>query len=264
MSIGVIASRKVGGLSYYDSVMAEPDLTHYLRLGDTVGSSTAADSGPFSRAGVPLGGDGVSPILPVFGQTSLLATDPNTAVLFDQSVNNRITLPYNTYMEAPSFTVEFLIKTTWVPSIQSALVTRDLTSRNWMLYMSPAGRMTFTKYGNGISTLGQPSSGAGSTPLNDGAEHHVAMCYQSGPGAGTPSDGFAWMYVDGVLAASSIQDGRNPNLGLGNGAIGLGSVYAGTGNFWKPYALSGVFDEFAYYTGIVSGSNIAYRASLRA
>lgn len=153
-----------------------------------------------------------------------------------------------------SNTREAIVRTTstdtsplW-PGEAGLTILGDTSGGVWDGWGIEDGVITFRRYdhlGSSVITL------QGTTPVNDGAWHHLAMVYNAADPAFS-SQPHCYLYVDGVLETDDGFGGTNASYG-GVDAIGRG--YDIGDQF--PGDLCGV----AYYSAALSGARIAAHAA---
>lgn len=212
--------------SYANAVLAlQPYL--YWRLNETSGT-IVADSSPNNRGATYSGNY-------TLGVTGLLASDSSFAVQCNGSAficaSDIIPNPQN-------FTLEFIFRTS---NINVGLInfgdTRNTSPGSYdrQVYLDSVGRLNFYVFPGGAVTTPQP--------YNDGKKHHVAViCDAQG----------RRIFVDGIQVVNAAVSA--PTAYSGYWALG----FSRTPNTY----LTGVIDEFAYYTSSLSDADIADHASL--
>lgn len=212
--------------SYANAVLAlNPYL--YWRLGETSGT-VAADSSPNNRGATYSGNY-------TLGVTGLLAGDSNLAVRCNGSafICSSAIIP-----NPQNFTLEFIFQTT---NVNCGMVnfgdTRTVSPSSFdrQVYLDAQGRLNFYVFPGGAITTPQA--------YNDGKKHHcVVVCDAQG----------RRIFVDGIQVVSAAASA--PTVYNGYWALG----FARTPNTY----LTGVIDEFAYYTTSLSAADIADHAAL--
>ena len=224
----VLAQEGITSLAYRANVLADTPLTYY-RLGDAVGSGTAADSSGNGRTGTVNGGV-------TFGEAGLLAGDTDTAALFDGSTGY-VALPTTGLPTgAQPWTLE-----AWISASSFGGGGARGTILGFGTYANDS-MATLQVYNNGTSTqlvLSCYSADIAATAaLSLNTTYHVVGTYD---GVSTR------LYVNGALAAS------------GTFALTIANAFAniGAGNSPATDLFAGIVDEAAIYTYALSADRIA-------
>ncbi|MET1053245.1 MAG: LamG domain-containing protein, partial [Mycetocola sp.] len=222
--------------AYAEDVVGDSPVS-YWRLGETGGSTSAADSVGSSTA---TASGGVT-----FGSAGAIGSDSNTAATFDGSDDLVAT---RSAIQGPnSFAVEAWFKTTATGggkivgfgNASSGLSTK--VDRH--LYLDTAGRVVFGAYPNAKRTIQSAAA------LNNGQWHHVVA--NLGPSG-------MELYVDGVRVAQRT-DTTSGQSYTGYWRIGGDLSWAGANYF------PGAIDEVAVYPAPLSAQQVSshYAASGR-
>lgn len=216
---------------YPDEVLADsPEL--YWRLG----SDTYLDASGNGHTGYSPAG--VSTIIPTDG---LLAGGCDGAV--DFAAQTIVQHDYASWMDAASFTIEAIVRTTGAAGYVVIAERDEFGSghREWNLQMRSDGCLEGHLQGT------TPTNLVGTVPIDDDVAHHVAMTY-----SGTTLR----LYVDGALDTSSSVA---TTLGTDSPALRVG----GDVTFSSPAVTAlwpDVIDEVAFYTTALSSTRIAAHA----
>jgi len=216
----------------------DPDL--YWRLGDPIGSSTAADSGAYANPGVVHGSV-------VFGQPGALSGVADTAAQFNGT---------NAYLASTTQATNPTVYTAsaWFKTATSAggkiigfgnANSGDSTSYDRQVYMTNDGHLAFGTYAGAFQLV----TSAGT--YNDNQWHQVVAT--QGP-AGMR------LYVDGALVRS------NPAYTTAQNYAGYWRVGGDNLNAWPNQPSSsyfaGTIDEVAVYSTALSATDIADQYTL--
>lgn len=228
----------------YASAVLQDGASSYWRLGDPVGSATAADATGHGLTGVVSGGV-------VFGVPGAVSSSPDTAGRLDGQAGLIASRAQLTNPQGFSLELWFQTQTAaggeliGFGSSQNGSSTAD----DRVIYMTNSGQLVF-----GVTPLGpgQPMVAQTTTAYNDGLWHHLVATQDS---SGMTA------YVDGVVAAT-------------NAAALTAQQYSG---YWRvggdaltkfPSApsssyLAGTVDEVATYTYGLSVGQVARHYTLR-
>jgi len=219
-----IISPGVASLSYRETVIAD-GATYYWRLGESSGTSAAAELG---------GRTGTYVASPTLGVTGALSGDADTAVTFNGSTQFVYTIAGTWTLV--NYTLECWVKFT-SNAYQRIISLQDLNvgPDPFIILRTSDGaggagkKFTFQSTGSSISTTGT---------YGDGAWYHVVVVRNKG--------GTNQIYVNGTSDASG-GDGNSVHTRAGRGAIAaLISDISGAGEYFL-----GTIDEVAIYEGTV-------------
>lgn len=224
--------------SLYQGAVLASGPTHYYRLGE--GTTTAARA--YDEVGV---NHGTYTNGPAVSQPGGLKKDGNTAVVFD-GVNDFVRVPNDL---PASFTLEVVLKTS-----ANSLTGAQAYSGNGVIWSDVAGvadDFVLAVLNNHLAFFdGDAAGGAGATIegttlVNDGNWHHVAVTRVSG--------GPLRIYLDGYLEASGTAGvaalTSNPNIDIG-------------GNTLDGRYFNGSLDEVAFYgRALTAGEVFAHFAA---
>lgn len=214
--------------TYKAAVLADSPLC-YLRLGDASGT-TAADASGNSHTGTYTAS-------PALGATSLLASDPDTAVTFNGSSQFVSISNTSHWADQTTYTVECWFKTT-TTTVSMLCAQYDGTNATdvWQLAILANGGLQFTTFLSGAGTNYNTST----TGYNDGARHHVVV---------TMDGTTVKILVDNVQRFSGSVASHTASNGVG--------LYLAERNFATPARFAGTLDEFAFYSGALSSARVA-------
>jgi hypothetical protein len=219
------ASPMYASAPYRDAVLSD-NPTGYWRLGESTGT-VAVDSSGNGRTGVYSGS-------PTLGATSLVATDPNTAVTFDAS-NDEVSC--GTFsLSGAGATIEAIIKWSGIgnQTIFGFQANPYETNSFWVDLNSNHIRVI----AGDVSAVGRIATS--STTITSGTMYHVAGVYDG-------ANALLRVYVNGAQVGT---------VACSAAVIASGAFYIGrttvSGGFW-----GGTIDEVACYTTALSASRIA-------
>ncbi|MEA3075860.1 MAG: hypothetical protein QOF60_768, partial [Actinomycetota bacterium] len=234
-------ARNLPGSHVYKSTVAGDHPANDWRLGDALGSSTAADSagtGPGTYAG------GVTQGVP----GALL--DGDTAAAFAGSADGRVALPDNSIRGlGGTSTTEAWFKTTTpgiIVSMADAAYPATPGQYVPVLYVGTDGKLRGELWGGGVGPIATASSVA------DDAWHHAVL---------TAANNTQSLYLDGALVGTLA--GTIDHLSMAKTAIGTGYWWnwPAAGSGWGSF--TGTIDEVAVYPTALSPTAVQahYQAS---
>lgn len=206
----------------FATVAAALSPTAWYRLGDSVGSSTFADSSGNSHGGTL--SQGVT-----FGTTGLVTGDSDTAATIASPSNAQVAA--GAWLDAaPTAVSMFVIAKTSQSTGTPMLLSRDdFSARQWQWRLN-AGKMEFVKIAGSVVTASAPTSTA------DGNIHDYGVTYDGSN---------IRLYVDGAKVTTQAAAG---SLGTLGSRLFL-ALRAPTGTATDFYV--GVLDEILYKVGTV-------------
>lgn len=217
-------AKAVSGMTYAQQVLAA-GAVGYWRLGESSGTIAADVLG--THDGMYVGG-------PTLGQPSLLASDPNTAVVFGGTQN--VTIPNTTTIAlSEDFSLECWFKTTNSGQNTIFLGTwRQSDSFGHGIGQNGSNiRLLFN--GGGALDVSAPQ-------IHDGSPHHVVATYTAaGGGAVVPR-----LYLDGVLV------GTNTPVTVSSAPVTCCIASAGDSSL----KFTGTLDECVVYTGVLPPATV--------
>ena len=217
---------------YKETILAEPDLEAYWRLGEASGTVAADETGNH---------DGSYVNAPTLGVRSLLARDADTAVTFD-GVDQAVSVPYHVDL-APTAMVslEALLKTTEVPTTNNAIASKT-AGGGYGLDLMPDGTAEFFIYAN----AGYHSANSGIV-VNNGLPHHIV---------GTYDGQYVRIYVDGVYAKVTDVGASYPITYNYANIFAIAANPDTTTGFDAPNFLPGTIDEVSVYSAALTPAQI--------
>lgn len=225
VSIGWLSAAQAG---FYDGEVMADNPVAYWRLGEAAGSGTVADfTGSAPHAGTVFAGV-------TLGQLGAIASDPNTAALFNGS-SGKIDVPWAADLNSSVFSFECWAKVMGGAGAHRSPVTSrdDSPTGGYIFYAEPGNTWQYWT-GPGWHQVNGP-------PVKVGQWQHLVGTYD-----GTTKR----FYVDGLLVGSGAA-GVTPNdsrpLRIGAGAT------EGAGSFW----FNGMIDEVAVYNTVLSPGRVA-------
>lgn len=226
-ALGFLADKKISNARYAATISALSPVAFY-RLGDPIGSGTAADSSGHGWTGTING-------KVTLGVTGALPADIDTAMTFatpgwiDAGTGPALA-------GAHTFTVECWVKTTSSAIQQVVSIDETLTSSIrgdfWIFTDGGHAEMSF------IDAVSNQYILTGSKLINDDVWHHIVAVVS----------GTSWkLYVDGVLDGQQT----NPTITIGTGL----HLYIGGTNL-PDAQFDGSIDEVAVYTAALSAAQV--------
>lgn len=227
-----INAEVVTGSDYDVAVLAEPTLLGYWRLAEESGLVMVDSSGN--------GRDGVYTSDVILGETPILSNDPDTSAGM-HGVAARGVVPYGSWMNVPTFTIESWIEVDNLSSGVLALPNRDTNARSWVQYVDSGGNYRFEKIATGIVPA------VATATLDDTSRHYIGTTYDGS---------FLRQYIDGALVGSPVACTGDPST-LAD--LAIGATYAGDSTWWDLFYYKGKMSKVAYYSGAQSAAKFADR-----
>lgn len=230
-------------MAYSDLVLAEASLESYHKLAETSGTTAVDSSGNAHDATYPSG--------VTLGQTGLLLSDPDTAVLWGATsdVTARLDLGYATNFTA--FTFEFAVYTTGPAQTGTILSKRSFYATSFTdfpikITLSTAGMLSVSLSAGDDFNMDLTLT----APLSLSESHHVAVC--------VTNNGAVEIWVDGGLAASTIITFAL-STNARNWCIGAPS-FSNLGGVDTEYLTNTTLEKCALYSSHLSASTVKAHA----
>jgi CSLREA domain-containing protein len=226
--IGALERQRSEGLVLADNPAG------FWRFGEPPGSTTLLDSSPNANHGTYIGGV-------TLGQIGALASDPDTAALYD-GINDQGRVPdANSLDVGNTFSAEGWIKRT------STAQTHELMNKGasgiQLVVMSGASLNKVVLRRAGVGTIAQSTTGI----LADGNYHHVVATMN---GLGST----ARIYIDGADVTQVLAPGQTI----------LNTAFPITfGSFGSAPSQPAYYDEFALYDNALSAGQVAAHYAAR-